>query len=151
MKKLVWAGDVDNELVGKVWKGGWSKLILCSDGGCIYSARAVCDYLLANPKPVLATGRCFSAATAICVAAETCLATPGTRFMVHEPSVDSTSGGARQMKNEAEEMRVWLDWYLGLLADRTHTDRRAWHDLVRAETYLSAAAARDVGLIDGVT
>lgn len=148
-RQLVWAGDVDDELVWRVYAGGWSRLVLCSEGGDLYAARAVSDYLLAHPKPVLVTGRCFSAATAVAVSASWCRATPGTRFLVHRPCAsDLGSGEMEELAREKDELTVWYKWYLQLLAERTCAPRATWEDLAGDETYFGVAAALKLGLVD---
>ncbi len=149
-RKLVWAGEIDDELVAKVYRGGWSSLTLCSYGGDIYAARAIVDYLLRRPKPVLVTGACFSAAIAIAVAGEVCYATPGTKFMVHPPSIEHINGLSRHLGNEAKELDEWLAWYLSLLADRTDADRQTWKEMLEADTYFGVLIAQELGLVDGV-
>ena len=149
MKDLVFSGDVDDPLVTLVYKGGWNRLVLSSEGGCIYCCRAICDYLLKeDDKQILLTGRCFSSSTAIAVAGAHCSATTGTRFMVHAPHTDSVEGTARSLENEKNELDAWLSWYLDLLECRTKLPRSDWKDLVENETYLSASAALELGLID---
>lgn len=151
MKDLVFSGDVDDALVTQVYKGEWKGLTLSSEGGCIYCCRAICDYLLKEDnKEILLTGRCFSSSTAIAVAGAHCVATPGTRFMVHVPHTDSVEGIARTLENEKKELDAWLTWYLDLLECRTKLPRSDWKDLIENETYLSASAALEIGLIDEI-
>lgn len=146
----MWSGDIDDGLVSLVYKGGWSKLVLCSEGGDIYAARAICDYLARHERHVIVTGKCFSAAPAVAIAATSCVATPGCRFMVHKPHCTGVEGGPHVLKNETEELNVWLTWYLDLLTERTKLSREDWSDLLDAETYMSATAALDAGLVDGI-
>jgi len=150
-KTLVWSGELDDALVQRVYQGGWTKLVLCSEGGDIYCARAICDYLRTRPREILVTGKCFSAATAIAVAGSHCSATPGTRFMVHKPYTTGVEGGSHVLQNEKAELDVWLAWYSDLLVERTKLARNDWEDLLVAETYMSVAGALDVGLIDEVS
>jgi ATP-dependent protease ClpP protease subunit len=149
-KKLVYAGEVGSELVQKVLRGGWTELILCSDGGCIYCARAICDYLLATEKKVLVTGQCMSAATAIAACGNPCIATTSTRFMVHPGGAEGATGGEKEMRNHAEELKVWNDWYIELLARRTKEGEEVWRDLFREESCFGARIALELGLIDGI-
>lgn len=149
-RKLVWAGDVEDELVAKVYKGGWSTLVLSSEGGDLYACRAIVDYLTKHEKPILVTGKCFSCATAIAVAASKCEATPGTRFMVHRPHIMGLNGESDVIAREKHELDTWLKWYLDLLVRRTHTPKETWEDLVQDETYLSSRAALDIGLVDSI-
>jgi len=146
----VWSGDIDDGLVSLVYKGGWSKLVLCSEGGDIYAARAICDYLGRVERHVVVTGKCFSSATAVAVAATSCVATPGCRFLLHTPSALGVEGGSKVLKNETHELDVWLTWYKDLLCERTKLSREDWTDLLEAETYMSATAALDAGLVDGI-
>lgn len=149
-KHLIFSGDIDNSLVQQVYQGGWSKLILCSEGGDIYCCRAICDYLARNERKVHVVGKCFSAATAIAVSGSSCTASPGCRFMLHKPHSTGVEGGSHVLKNEKDELDVWTSWYLDLLEARTKTSRADWEDLLAAETYLSASAALDAGLIDKI-
>jgi len=150
-KSLIWSGDVDDALVRLVYKGNWTKLVLCSEGGDIYAARAICDYLLKRGnKEVLVTGKCFSSATAIAISGSHCSSTPGTRFMVHKPHTTGVEGGVSVLKNETKELDEWLDWYVDLLVTRTNLSESDWMDLLEAETYMGAPAALDAGLIDKI-
>lgn len=149
-KRITHSGDVDDDLVVKVYSGGWERMTLCSEGGDLYAARAISDYLLIHPKPVLVTGKCFSAAIAVAVSASCCRATPGTRFMAHRPSITGLSGQAAEIAKEKDELTVWYKWFLQLLADRTDTPLEEWKDLADDETYFGIQAALKLGVVDEV-
>ena len=149
-KKLVFSGEIGNELVEKVWKGNWSELILCSEGGCIYADRAVCDYLLKHEKKVIGVGAIMSAATPIIVCGSPAVCSSEVTFMAHFSSAQDTGGRAHEMKNHAEELDRWDKWSLELLSQRTGTSKEQWKDLMEQECHFGAKVALELGLIDEI-
>ena len=149
-KKLVFAGEINSTLVEKVWRGNWSELILCSDGGCTYCMRAICDYLLDKEKKVIGVGQIMSSATAILACGTPALCSPNCRFLVHASDLSEASGGIQEMRNNAEELKVEENWYLDVLEARTNLSRLEWKDLIREETVFSAAMAKTIGLVDAI-
>ena len=133
-----------------MYKTGWSELVLFSDGGCIYAANAVCDYLLAHEKKVIAVGQCMSAATAIIACGSPAVCSPGTVFMVHPPHAQDIGGRAHEVKNHAVELDRWEKWYMELLSERTGTTVDQWKDLMEQEAHFGAKVALELGLVDEV-
>ena len=134
----------------QVWKGGWSEIVLCSDGGCVYCMRAVCDYLLAHDKKVIGVGHIMSSATAILACGSPAVCSPSCRFMVHKSHLDNASGGIAEMKNNAEELRIESDWYFDLLEQRTKVTQEVWRDLCHEESCFGAKTALELGLVDEI-
>ena len=128
-KRIIHSGEIDNSLVEKVYKPGWSELVLCSEGGCIYCARAVVDYLLAHDKKVIGIGQIY---------------------MAHFSSADGAAGGAHEMRNHAEELTRWNTWSLELLELRTGTSQDQWVDLMEKEVHFGAKVALELGLVDEI-
>ena len=149
-KRLVYSGEINGELVQRVLKGGWSELVLCSDGGCTYCMRAICDYLLTHEKKVLVTGQCMSSATAIVACGSPAVCTESCRFLVHKSHLDGASGGIPEMKNNAEELRIEEEWYFDLLAKRTGTPDITWRELCMEESCFGATVALELGLVDKI-
>ena len=149
-KKLVYSGEIGNELVKAVWAGNWTELVLCSEGGDTDCCRAICDYLLSHEKRILVTGKCMSAATAIVACGNPAIATPSTRFMVHKSNIESVSGTAREMVNHGEELKLWDEWYVNLLEQRTKASSEQWRELCSEETCFGSKVALELGLVDEV-
>ena len=149
-KRLIHSGEVNDFLVEKVYKPGWSELVLFSDGGCIYAASAVCDYLLTHEKKVIGVGQIMSAATAIIACGSPALCSPNTVFMVHSPHCQDIGGRAHEVKNHALELDRWERWYLELLETRTGTSQDQWKDLMTEETHFGAKVALELGLVDEI-
>jgi ATP-dependent protease ClpP protease subunit len=149
-KKILHAGEINHDLVEKVYKGGWSELVLLSDGGCTYCMRAICDHLLSHDKRVLVVGQCMSSATAIVACGAPAVCSENCRFLVHKTHMVEASGGIQEMKNNAEELRIESEWYFELLERRTKTTQEVWRDLCREETCFGATVALELGLVDEI-
>jgi ATP-dependent protease ClpP protease subunit len=149
-KKLVFSGEINNDLVEKVYRGGWSELILCSDGGCTYCMRAICDYLLKHDKKVMVVGQCMSSATAIVACGAPAVCSENCRFLVHKTHLDGASGGIPEMKNNAEELRIEEEWYFDLLEQRTKTTQDVWRELCSEESCFGSKLALELGLVDEI-
>lgn len=128
---------------------------LNSPGGEVEEALALYDLIRTTEKPtVVALGLAASAASMIILqAGDERLATPHTRFMLHEVSqfmrgFVSTS----QSEDSTKEMKALQTYALGILSQRTGRSVAAISRMVkRKDVWMNTEEALKWNLIDGIT
>ena len=132
-------------------------LFINSPGGGLYDAMSLYDFILELRQNVpvkgVVRGQAASAASMIVLqATEPRMATPNSRFLLHEPNKwghgPETPSSAQ---DNAEELARTYDFILAILAERSgkHTgDIRA--EIARREVWMSATEAKEWGLIDEI-
>lgn len=145
-KVLEYLGSVSNEPI---------KVILNSGGGSVFSGLLVFDtikQLTASGIEVTCEARGLAASMgAIIVQAGTRrLATPNTRFLIHEVS-SWAWGKTSEMEDEIKEIKKVNDMLKSIIAERTGKTMEeiesVWH---KRDVWLSAEEALEFGLIDEV-
>jgi ATP-dependent Clp protease protease subunit len=126
-------------------------LHISSPGGSVSDGLAIYNALVAHPARVtsLVEGWTASMATILALAGETVTMFDNCLFMIHNPLL-VCAGNASELRQQAE----WLDRVGGIMAGiymarctKTEAELQAALD---AETYLSAAEARDWGFVTDV-
>lgn len=127
------------------------KIEMHSEGGESYAGLAYANRIKASQCQTSVTvfGACFSAAVLPMASCTIRRAHSSAWFMVHEDSVElngyTKDIAVKSMQGVREEIQ-----YCALLALRTHKDAGFWHEACKRTTYLSAAEAKELGLIDEV-
>lgn len=122
-----------------------------SPGGEVTAAKAMQTALAQHPARVVAhiDGLAASAATVVMLAADEIVASEGAFVMVHNPW-GMTIGDSEDHRKNAELLEKFTE---ALAADyqkrtgKTDAEIRAWMD---AETWFTAAEAKDAGFVDAV-
>lgn len=131
----------------KVYAGGYSEIVLCTEGGDVEVCRAICEYLLRHPKLVTVTGRCQSAGVLVAACGKETQAYPGVEWLHHECSGE-IDGRPSVVRAHADFMRRADEWANQLLEERTGRPASQWREDALQETVFTNAEALEWGLLD---
>ena len=125
---------------------------LNSYGGSCNAATRMFDDIRAYPGSVKITvsGTAASAATVICMAADRLEMTPGSLFMIHDPSTVAY-GNERDMDEAKTVLRACKESILNMYGTRIRISRNDAADMMTATTWMDANEAFEKGFVDGVT
>ena len=125
---------------------------LNSYGGSCNAATRMFDDVRAYPGNVHITisGTAASAATVLAMAASQLEMTPGSLFMVHDPSVIAW-GNERDLSEAIGLLRACKESILNSYATRCKKPRGELAAMMTATTWMDAKAALANGFIDGIT
>ena len=127
-------------------------LLLNSNGGDVYEALGIIDYIesLSVPVNIIARGRAMSAgAMILCCGTGIRAASKSTTIMVHEASAEifGKSGDIKANADHIDELEA--DFYK-IMANKTKQDEEFWRKACRKDFYMSAIKAKELGLIDEI-
>ena len=124
---------------------------LNSYGGSCNAATRMYDDVRAYPGNVRITisGTAASAATVVAMAADRVEMTPGSLFMVHDPSVVAW-GNERELSEAIGLLKACKESILNIYATRCTMKRGEMAALMTATTWMDAKAAVANGFIDGI-
>jgi ATP-dependent Clp protease protease subunit len=138
-------------LLGQMDAGGAIDLYVDSPGGSLAASLAVYDILRTLSAPVSTTCLATAAGAAVLiVAAGTAgrrFALPHARLHLSEETQDVRPGDVASQANELAGLRV--RWRTALVEHIGHSSAQVERDL-KSGRWLSAAEARDYGLVDGI-
>ncbi|MEG0936062.1 MAG: ATP-dependent Clp protease proteolytic subunit [Clostridia bacterium] len=125
---------------------------LNSYGGSCNAATRMYDDIRAYPGNVHITvsGTAASAGTVLAMAADKLEMTPGSLFMIHDPSTIAF-GSERDMNEAINLLRACKESILNVYGKRCKKLRDEIAALMTATTWMDAQAALDAGFIDGIT
>jgi ATP-dependent Clp endopeptidase proteolytic subunit ClpP len=127
-------------------------VLLNSDGGDVYEALGIIDYIKSLPIKVnmIARGRAMSAA-ALMLACTTGAraASRMTSVMVHEIST-ANQGKASDIRANADHLESLEDLTFQLLAQHSKMDLEFWRKQARKDFYMTSSMALEYGLIDTI-
>ena len=125
---------------------------LNSYGGSCNAATRMFDDIRAYPGHVTITisGTAASAATVLSMAADRVEMTPGSLFMIHDPSTVAW-GNERDLLESIQLLKACKESILNCYATRCRKDRGAVADMMTATTWMDATAARENGFVDAIT
>lgn len=127
-------------------------LLLNTNGGDVYEALGIIDYMqtLSVPVNVIARGRAMSAgAMILCAGTGLRAASKNTTIMVHEASAN-IMGKSADIKANAEHIDELEEDFYKLMADKTTQNEDYWRKACRKDFYMTAEKAKELGLIDEV-
>lgn len=127
-------------------------LLLNTNGGDVYEALGIIDYMqtLSVPVNVIARGRAMSAgAMILCAGTGLRAASKNTTIMVHEASAN-IMGKSADIKANAEHIDELEEDFYKLMAEKTNQDEDFWRKACRKDFYMTAEKAKELGLIDEV-
>jgi ATP-dependent Clp endopeptidase proteolytic subunit ClpP len=127
-------------------------LLLNSNGGDVYEALGIIDYMesVSVPINVIARGRAMSAgAMILCCGTGIRAASKNTTIMVHEASAN-IFGKSADIKANAEHIDELEEDFYKMMAAKTKHDEEFWRKACRKDYYMTAAKAAELGLIDQV-
>ena len=124
---------------------------LNSYGGSCNAAVRMHDDMVAYPGKVNITisGTAASAATVFCMAANHLEMTPGSLFMIHDPSIVAM-GNVRDLKEAIRLLEACKDSILNVYETRMKITRDQAANLMTKTTWMDAQKALEDGFIDGI-
>jgi len=138
-------GEIGTEITLDSFKGGDSFLIN-SYGGSLFDGLSMYDFIKGSEISVGVIGVCASAATLPVIASSNSWATPNSRFLIHNPSVEAR-GEASDMKRTAEELQIEQQRAVDLYAQHLTISREEIQSLMNEEKFITAQQALEIGLI----
>ena len=125
---------------------------LNSYGGSCNAAVRMFDDIRAYPGSVSITvsGTAASAATMLCMAADRLEITPGSLFMIHDPSM-MAFGNERDLTDAISLLRACKESILNMYERRVRISRNDAADMMTAATWMDANAAFERGFVDAIT
>jgi ATP-dependent Clp protease, protease subunit len=128
-------------------------LYINSPGGVVTSGLAIFDTMAYVRSTVSTTCLGMAASMAAVLLAAGArgrrLALPNARVMIHQP-MGGARGQATDIEIQAREIRHWKDVITEILATATGKSKELIHKDIDRDFYLSAAHAKEYGLIDEV-
>lgn len=125
---------------------------LNSYGGSCNAAVRMFDDIRAYPGNVMITisGTAASAATVVAMAADRLEMTPGSLFMIHDPSIVAY-GNERDMDEAKAVLHACKESILNMYGTRIRVSREDAADMMSATSWMDANEAFDKGFVDGIT
>ena len=125
------------------------RIILNSYGGSCNAAVRMFDDLRAYPGNVhiIVSGTAASAATVLATAADRLEMTPGSLWMIHDPSV-AAWGNERDLEEAVRLLRACKESILNVYGQRCRRPRGEISAMMRDTTWMDAGAALRDGFID---
>lgn len=127
-------------------------LLLNTNGGDVYEAMGIIDYMnsLKVPVNVIARGRAMSAgAMILCCGTGLRAASKSTTIMVHEASAE-IFGKTADIKANADHIDELEEEFYRMMAEKTKQNEDYWRKACRKDFYMSATKAIELGLIDQI-
>ena len=127
------------------------RILLNSYGGSCNAAVRMFDDLRAYPGNVhiIVSGMAASAATVLAMAADRLEMTPGSLWMIHDPSVMAW-GNERDLEEAVRLLRACKESILNVYGRRCRKPRDEISAMMRDTTWMDAGQALQDGFIDGV-
>ena len=127
------------------------RIILNSYGGSCNAAVRMHDDIRAYPGRVhlVISGTAASAATVLSAAADTLEMTPGSLYMIHDPSTVAW-GNERDFGEAIALLKACKESILNIYSRRSPIDRGTLAAMMTATTWMDAGTALAQGFIDGV-
>ena len=127
-------------------------LMINSNGGDVYEALGMIDYIqsLSVPVNIIARGRAMSAAAMIlaCGTGKR-VASKLTTIMLHEASAE-IFGKSADIKANAEHIDGLENDFYTMMAEKTKQTEEFWRTACRKDFYISATKAKELGVIDEI-
>ena len=127
------------------------RILLNSYGGSCNAAVRMFDDLRAYPGNVhiIVSGTAASAATVLAMAADRLEMTPGSLWMIHDPSVMAW-GNERDLEEAVRLLKVCKESILNVYGRRCRKARDEIGAMMRDTTWMDAGQALQDGFIDGI-
>lgn len=128
---------------------GTIELHVNSPGGDVFDGVAIMNAIIDHPATVnvVVDGLAASAASYIALGGDHVKMNRGSQMMIHD-ALGMCVGNAADMEQMKGLLDRVSDTIAGLYAEKAGGDVDGWRDLMRAETWYSAAEAVTAGLVD---
>ena len=122
-----------------------------SPGGSVYDGMAIYNTLKNHPPKVTATvdGIAASAASLIAMAADDLRMAKNGFLMIHEPH-GVARGDSEEMRRMASLLETMTAQFVATYAERSKQPPEKIAEMLKAETYLTATEAKELGFIDSI-
>ena len=125
-----------------------------SPGGSVFEGHRIYNSLRemsSRGVPVTTTvnGLAASMGSVILLAGDTRQMTKGSRIMIHEAST-MAQGDSKSLRKTADMLEGISAEIAGVYAERTGGDKEAIRDLMRSETWMDAAQAKENGFVQSI-
>ena len=120
-----------------------------SDGGEIFDAIALYNYLSERDVDVMIDGVCASAASIVAMAGKTITMKPASMFMIHNPAT-LAFGDSDTLKGAAEVLDKLTEQCAAIYSARTGLSVDAVKDLMANESWMTAQEALAQGFVDAI-
>ena len=127
-------------------------LIINSDGGSVYEALGIIDYMQSLDVKVntICRGRAMSAAALIlCAGTGVRAASQYSTIMFHEISSD-IYGKSSDMKANVQHMEKLEEILLEILKSNSNKEKEYWKNVTIKDYYITPKEALDMGVIDAI-
>lgn len=150
-----WWGDVQaKDFVEKLNRISADKITvrINSDGGDVFTAQAIYSSLKLHPASITVhiDGIAASAATIIAMAGDKIIMPENSMMMIHNP-MTPIYGEADELREMAEVLDKVRDTIVAAYRAKTGLDDEKLIELMKAETWMTANEAKDLGFVDEVT
>jgi len=129
-------------------------LYIHSYGGSSTAMTAIYDTMqyISAPVQTICLGIAASAASVLLAAGKkgSRFALPNATVMIHQPHIEQGYGQASDVEIQAKEIQRTKDWLVDALSKHTGKDRQQVESDIERDKYLSAAEAKDYGIVDKV-
>lgn len=127
------------------------RIILNSYGGSCNAATRMFDDVRTYPGNVhlIVSGTAASAASVLSLAANRVEMTPGSLFMIHDPSVVAW-GNENDLSEAIQLLRACKESILNVYAGKSYRSRAELSDMMRQTTWMDAKQALADGFIDAI-
>lgn len=127
------------------------EVVLNSPGGDVWAGVAMHDALkeLDAEVTIKVSGLAASIASVIAMAGDRIVITPGSTMMVHKASM-LAMGNSDDMAKAIEMLETVEDGIVSIYADRTGQSEESVRSMMKAETWMSAEKAVELGFADAV-
>ena len=127
------------------------RIILNSYGGSCNAAVRMFDDVRAYPGDVhiIVSGTAASAATVLAMAADRLEMTPGSMWMIHDPSVFAF-GNEHDLYDAIRMLKACKDSILNVYARRCHMNREEVAAMMTETTWMDSHKAYTDGFVDGI-
>ncbi len=162
--RIVFLGDEINDIVANIVIAQFLflesedpdkeiMLYINSPGGVVYSGLAIYDTMqhMRSPVSTMCVGMAASMAAVLLAAGQKGrrVSLPNARIMIHQPH-GGARGQATDIEIQAREVRHLKETLADILANACGKSRDTLHKDMDRDNYMSAAAAKEYGLIDEV-
>ena len=115
-----------------------------SDGGDIFEAIGIYNYLKDKDVRVIIDGECFSAASIVAMCGKDIVMMEGSMFMLHNP-MTYTYGDSEEMQKAAEVLAKITENVIDIYASHTSLTHSEIRELMDKETYMTPQEALAYG------
>lgn len=149
-----WWGANKNSVISALRGKSFTNInvYISSPGGELSEAFDMSELLRSTNATLTAylMGTCASAATMIASTADRVVMSKTCVYMIHKPSFNYTGGNAEDLRKSADLLDLNEGIMLDVYAGKTGMDKKKLAKLLRAETWMAAEEALEMGFVDEI-